>query len=85
MPIHELIITDVTNYGATLFCVAGWDRLSNQMIRPEPPNSNANWAASRFWDAGYVGAGKVFAVGNIVKLSASPPPENFPFCRSAEF
>jgi hypothetical protein len=81
---YEVIITDVTRYGQTLYCVAGWDRNAGRMFRPEPPNSDPNTEASRFWSADYVGKDKVFWVGNVVRMSASRPPPTFPFPHATE-
>jgi hypothetical protein len=83
MAVHEIIVTDVTCYG-TLYCVAGWDRNAGRMIRPEPSTSNAAVEASRFWGAQHSGPGKVFDVGNIVRLEASPAPAQFPFPHATE-
>ncbi|WP_226635222.1 dual OB domain-containing protein [Novosphingobium profundi] len=83
MPTYELIITDVTCYGP-LFCVAGWDLNNGGMIRPEPPGANTFSEASRFWDAQHAGPGKLFAVGNVVRLDAAQPPANFPFPHATE-
>jgi hypothetical protein len=83
MTTYELIITDVTCYG-NLYCVAGWDVANGCMIRPEPPGANAAAEASRFWNAEWVGAGKFFSVGNVVRLDASAPPQNFPFPHATE-
>jgi Dual OB-containing domain len=83
MPAHELIITDVTNYGS-LYCVAGWDRVNGRMIRPEPATANPHDEASRFWDNRLAGAGRTFSVGNIVSLDATAPPGTFPFPHATE-
>lgn len=80
---YNLIITDVTRYGA-LFCVAGWDLDNGGMIRPEPPTASAEVEASRFWRENDAGPGKFFAVGNIVRLDAAPAPANFPFPHATE-
>lgn len=47
------------------------------MVRPEPPNAVAANDVTRFWGLNWVGAGKVFAVGNIVRVTANAPPANF--------
>lgn len=83
MATYELIITDVTRYGG-LYCVAGWSIANGRMIRPEPAGANVADEASRFWDARWVGAGKPFSVGNVVRLDASTPPQNFPFPHATE-
>lgn len=80
---YEIIVTDVTCYGS-LYCVAGWDRLTGQMIRPEPPGANAADEASRFWNAGYAGPGKTFAVGNVVTLIATDALPDFLFPHATE-
>jgi hypothetical protein len=83
MPVHELIITDVTCYG-TLYCVAGWDRVGGRMIRPEPATADSHDEASRFWDSRFAGPGRPFSVGNIVRIDASSPPDTFPFPHATE-
>jgi hypothetical protein len=83
MPIYNLLITDVTCYGA-LFCVAGWDLDRGGMIRPEPATTNPLHEASRFWPDQYAGPGKLFAIGNVVELTASLPPPTFPFPHATE-
>jgi hypothetical protein len=83
MPVHELIITDVTCYGS-LYCVAGWDRISGRMIRPEPATANPHDEASRFWDSRFAGPGRPLSVGNIVRIDASSPPSTFPFPHATE-
>lgn len=83
MPAYELVITDVTCYGDR-YCVAGWDLERSRMIRPEPIGANAAAEASRFWAAPSVGAGKLFDVGNVVRLAAAKPPANFPFPHATE-
>jgi hypothetical protein len=83
MPTYELVITDVTQYGA-LFCVAGWDLLNGGMIRPEPPTMNATAEASRFWTNQHAGPGKFFAVGNIVRFDANAAPAHSPFPHATE-
>jgi len=80
---YEVIVTDVTCYGS-LYCVAGWDRLTGQMIRPEPPGANAADEASRFWNSGHAGPGKTFAVGNVVSLIATDALPNFLFPHATE-
>jgi putative nucleic acid modification protein with dual OB domain len=81
---YNIIVTDVTCYGSTKYCVAGWDVRRNQMIRPEPPTANAAAESSRFWDAGFAGSETTFSVGNIVSFEAAPPPPNFPFPHATE-
>jgi putative nucleic acid modification protein with dual OB domain len=83
MPVHELIITDVTNYGS-LYCVAGWDRVNGGMIRPEPATANPHDEASRFWDSRFAGPGRPLSVGNIVSLDVEPPPSTFRFPHATE-
>jgi len=80
---YELIITDVTCYGS-LYCVAGWDRLTGRMIRPEPPGASATNEASRFWGSDYAGPGKTFAVGNVVKFDATDALPNFLYPHATE-
>jgi hypothetical protein len=80
---YEIIVTDVTCYGS-LYCVAGWDRLTGQMIRPEPLGANATDESSRFWNSGYAGPGKTFAVGNIVSLVAADAFPDFLFPHATE-
>jgi hypothetical protein len=83
VPTYELIITDVTCYG-NLYCVAGWDLRNGGMIRPEPPGANSAAEASRFWEGQYVGVGKLFAVGNVVRFEATAPPREFPYPHATE-
>jgi hypothetical protein len=83
MATYEIIVTDVTCYG-DLYCVAGWDRLSNLMIRPEPPGANAKIESSRFWNDQFAGPGKVFSVGNLVRFIASPALPDFLFPHATE-
>jgi hypothetical protein len=83
MPIYEVIITDVTCYGPK-YCVAGWDVNRGHMVRPEPPGANNNFEASRFWDARHAGQGKLFDLGNCVRLEAAPPPADFPYPHATE-
>jgi hypothetical protein len=80
---YEIIVTDVTCYGS-LYCVAGWDRISNRMIRPEPPEANAQDEASRFWNSNYAGPGRLFAVGNVVRFAAADALPNFLFPHATE-
>jgi hypothetical protein len=80
---YELIVTDLTCYG-DLFCVAGWDRLSSRMIRPEPPGANAAVESSRFWNSQYAGPGRIFDVGSVVRLVASPALPDFAFPHATE-
>jgi hypothetical protein len=84
MAVHEMIVTDVTCYGASLFCVAGWDINSGMMLRPEPPNANTAIESSRFWGNLRAGPGRPFDVGNLVRFDAAPPPANFPFPHATE-
>ncbi|WP_369721528.1 hypothetical protein AB8Z38_31730 [Bradyrhizobium sp. LLZ17] len=79
----DLIVTDVTSYG-DLFCVAGWDRVSGRMIRPEPPGANVAVESSRFWSGQYAGPGRAFDVGNVVRFTANPADPNFPFPHATE-
>ena len=81
---YEIVVTDVTCYGSTLFCVAGWEPGANRMIRPEPPGASTASEASRFWDARFAGPGRAFAVGNVVRVEAAPAPANFPFPHATE-
>lgn len=83
MPLYNLLITDVTCYG-DLFCVAGWDLDRGGMIRPEPATTNPLHEASRFWSSQYAGPGRLFAVGNVVQLTASPAPATFAFPHATE-
>jgi hypothetical protein len=83
MRAFEMIVTDVTCYGSR-YCVAGWDRLSKRMIRPEPSSANVIVEASRFWESNLAGPGRPFAVGNIVKFEAAKPPAEFPFPHASE-
>lgn len=83
MATYEIIVTDVTCYGS-LYCVAGWDRISNRMIRPEPPGANSRDEASRFWSTAYAGPGKTFSVGNVVRFEATDAPPNFLFPHATE-
>jgi putative nucleic acid modification protein with dual OB domain len=83
MAAYEIIVTDVTCYG-NLYCVAGWDRLTNRMIRPEPPGANSRDEASRFWNSHFAGPGTTFAVGNVVRFEANDPPPDFLFPHATE-
>jgi hypothetical protein len=83
MATYEIIVTDVTCYG-NLYCVAGWDRLSSRMIRPEPAGANSRDEASRFWNWQYAGPQKTFAVGNVVQLQANDPLPDFLFPHATE-
>ena len=83
MPKFEIIVTDVTCY-SDLFCVAGWDRKSGVMVRPEPPGANVNNEASRFWGAQFAGPSGRFSPGNIVGFDAASPPADFPFPHATE-
>ena len=82
MATYEILITDVTNYGA-LYCVAGLSA-DGTMIRPEPPGANANWEASRFWTGADAGPNQIFAVGNVVSFEANSPPGDFPYPHATE-
>jgi len=83
MTIHELIITDVTQYD-DLFCVAGFDINSREMIRPEPPTMNPLIERTRFWCRLAAGPGCFFDVGNVVRFEASPAPANSPYPHATE-
>ncbi len=78
MATYEVLITDVTCYG-NLYCVAGWDVHAGRMIRPDPPGANMTYEPSKFWDGQYAGPGQIFAVGNVARIDANPPPAQFPF------
>jgi hypothetical protein len=84
MPAYEIIVTDVTCYGPTLFCVAGCDRHTGHMIRPEPPGANVAYEPSRFWNGNHAGPGRIFDVGNVVRFEANMPPADFPFPHATE-
>ncbi len=66
MPRFRVLITDLTDYGSSLRCVAGWDLDNGQMIRPEP-------RPAAFWDEKFCGPGRVFNPGNIVVFNAEQP------------
>jgi hypothetical protein len=83
VPTYEIIVTDVTCYG-TLYCVAGWDSQAGGMVRPEPVGASPAIEASRFWNSGFAGPGKLFSVGNKVRFEAALPPPNFPFPHATE-
>lgn len=83
MAVYELIITDVTCYGS-LYCVAGWDRLSGRMVRPEPSTADPRNEASRFWGDSFAGPGRAFCVGNIVQFDANPAPGTSAFPHATE-
>lgn len=83
MATYEILITDVTCY-SNLYCVAGWDVQAGRMIRPEPPSANMTYEPSKFWDGQYAGRGRMFAVGNVVRIDANPPPAQFPFPHATE-
>lgn len=83
MPDYELVVTDVTTYGDR-YCIAGWDVGRQQMIRPEPPDTDAANEPSRFWTGEWAGPGRFFDVGNVVRFEANPPPPNFPFPHATE-
>jgi hypothetical protein len=78
-----ILITDLTTYGS-LFCVAGWDINRNVMIRPEPPAANAHKEKTKFWNAHFVGDGKVFQIGNLVQFKAKDAPADFAFPHATE-
>jgi hypothetical protein len=73
MPSFRLLVTEVTDYGSSLRCVAGWDVDRNEMIRPEP-------AAGAFWPASYIGPNGWFEVGALVQFEGyhPVPPTSFP-------
>jgi hypothetical protein len=48
------------------------DLESFKMVRPEPPWTNLNVEASRFWTEDTVGENKVWAAGHIVEFDGSP-------------
>lgn len=83
MTVYNLLITDVTRYGDK-YCVAGWDLDRGGMIRPEPQTATAAAEASRFWVGTTAGPGKFFDVGNIVRIEAAQPPDDFPFPHATE-
>jgi len=70
---HRLLITDITDYGTSLHCVAGWDIDRKKMVRPEP-------APAAFWPANQVGPGKTFEHAAMVEFNAGPPnpPTHYP-------
>ena len=80
---YKIIVTDVTCYGS-LYCVAGWDRNTHRMIRPEPPGASTANEASRFWDVRFVGPGKLFDLGCIAEFYAADPLPDFPFPHATE-
>lgn len=61
----EIVVTEVTLYGK-LRCVAGYDRKSRAMVRPEP-------AAADFWPAITCGPRTVFHPGHIVRFRGAKP------------
>jgi hypothetical protein len=84
MPDYEIVVTDVTNYGSTLYCVAGWELRHRGMIRPEPPTARAADEPSRFWDMRFAGPGRNFAVGKVLRFEAATPPADFLFPHATE-
>jgi len=62
----RILVTDLTEYGEKLRCVAGWDLDQNKMIRPEPRPGG-------FWDRAVCGTGQPFNIANIVVFEAAPP------------
>jgi hypothetical protein len=62
---YRVIVTDVTDYG-DMHCVAGWDLLTERMVRPEP-------APQSFWPAMYVGPEQIFWPGHVVEFEADLP------------
>jgi len=64
----KIIVTDITDYGADLHCVAGWDLLGKQMVRPEP-------APRQFWPQRFVGADQVFWPGSVVEFEGDAPKD----------
>jgi hypothetical protein len=81
---YKVVITEVTNYGATLYCVAGWDLDQERMIRPEPETANANDESSRFWGSDNAGAGQSLALGNVVTFKGDDPPKSFAYPHATE-
>lgn len=79
----ELLVTDVTRYGP-LYCVAGWDRQQNCMIRPEPPDVNPNFESTRFWDAAWAGPKQTFSLGTIVRFDAKSVGSGFEYPHATE-
>lgn len=80
----EIIVTDVTNYGSALYCVAGWEIAAGRMIRPEPANSDPRIESSRFWDRTVVGPNSPFWPGHVVRFEATDPPGSFAFPHATE-
>jgi hypothetical protein len=48
----DLLITDVTEMGGGIYCVAGWDIAARRMVRPLPAGSN--WPAALLGQHGIV-------------------------------
>ena len=48
----DLLITDVTEMGGGIYCVAGWDTAANRMVRPLPNGSN--WSTALLAQHGIV-------------------------------
>jgi hypothetical protein len=55
----EVLITDVTEMGGGVYCVAGWDTAAKRMLRPLPNGSN--WAAAMLGQHGIV-------VGQLIRV-----------------
>ena len=70
---YRVVITEVTDFGASLHCVAGWDLDAGRMVRPEP-------GPAAFWQKAYVGPGSVFWPSHEVSFEADRPnpPTEFP-------
>ncbi len=67
---YEIIVTEVTLYGR-LRCVAGYDRTSGEMVRPEP-------GPGEFWPAYVCGENTTFHPGHIVRFRGHKPETPFP-------
>lgn len=63
---YRVVVTDVTDFGASLHCVAGWDLNSGRMVRPEP-------GPAAFWPKAYVGSTATFWPLHEVSFEADPP------------
>lgn len=63
---YRVVITEVTDFGASLHCVAGLDLNTGRMVRPEP-------GPAAFWPKAFVGPNAVFWPLHEVVFEADPP------------
>lgn len=68
---YEIVVTEVTLYGPSLRCVAGFDPAHGVMIRPEP-------APAGFWEAKVCGVNTTFHPGHVVSFAGDRPETALP-------